>query len=43
MEKSKIKEAWDICEVEKLEQFNAYRISPAVFKPEIDSDFIFKD
>jgi hypothetical protein len=43
MEKSTVREAWDICTVEELDNFNACRIGPAVFKPKWGSDFIFEE
>jgi len=33
MEESTIREAWNVCTSEKLDNVNACRISPAVFKP----------
>lgn len=43
MEDSNIRKAWNICELKYLEQFNSHLISPAVFKPDINDDFLFED
>lgn len=43
MEESEIREAWDECELEELEQFNGTMIDPAVFEPQMDGEFIFEE
>lgn len=43
MDSETIQQAWNECEVEELEQFNGTRIDPAVFKPQLDEDFIFEE
>lgn len=43
MDTETVREAWEVCEVEELEQFNGHRIGPAVFEPQYDNEFIFAD
>lgn len=43
MDSETISEAWDVCEVEELEQFNGTRIGPAVFEPQMEGEFVFAD
>jgi len=43
MDEEVIRQAWDICEVEELENLNGHRIGPAVFKPVVEEEFIFND